>query len=146
MDDPRTIRLDEFLPHPTGSVWRALTEPELLAKWLMPNDFQPAVGHRFTFRTDPMPAANFDGTVHCEVLALEPGRMLRIAWRGGNGVDTTVTWTLAAEGTGTRLFLVHDGFDPDDPAAQFARRGMGAGWRSSKFRRMAECLDALPAA
>src|SRR5262249_37620569 len=64
----RAIRLDEFLAHPPARVWRALTDPDLLARWLMPNDFRPAAGHRFTFRTDPRPG--FDGIVHCEVLTL----------------------------------------------------------------------------
>ena len=39
------IELDEFLPHPPSKVWRALTEPDLIATWLMENDFQPVVGH-----------------------------------------------------------------------------------------------------
>ncbi|WTJ96518.1 SRPBCC domain-containing protein [Streptomyces sp. NBC_01537] len=73
-----------------------------MARWLMPNDFQPVVGHRFTFRTEPRPQQGFDGIVHCEVLELAPQRRLRIAWRGGR-LDTTVTWTLEPEGRGTRL-------------------------------------------
>ncbi|HEY2671370.1 MAG TPA: SRPBCC domain-containing protein, partial [Rugosimonospora sp.] len=68
--------------------------------------------------------------VHCRVLAIEPERLLRISWRGGP-LDTTVAWRLAPEGRGTRLFLEHDGFDPDDPAQQYARRIMGSGWSSS---------------
>ena len=55
------IRTDSFFPHPPEKVWRALIDPELLASWLMPNDFEPRVGHRFTFRTDPVPAHGFDG-------------------------------------------------------------------------------------
>ncbi|MFL6053299.1 MAG: SRPBCC domain-containing protein [Actinoallomurus sp.] len=86
----RTIRVDEFLAHPPARVWHALTDPAMLARWLMPNDFQPVVGHRFTFRTHPRPNSGFDGVVHCEVLALEPQRLLRISWRGGS-LDTTVT-------------------------------------------------------
>jgi uncharacterized protein YndB with AHSA1/START domain len=128
--DPRTVRVDEFLAHPPARVWRALTDPVLLAKWLMPNDFRPLVGHEFTFATDPRPDAGFDGVVHCRVLAIEPERLLRISWRGGP-LDTTVAWRLAPEGRGTRLFLEHDGFDPDDPAQQYARRIMGSGWSSS---------------
>jgi uncharacterized protein YndB with AHSA1/START domain len=129
MTDPRTIRVDEFLPHPPAHVWRALTDPVLLAKWLMPNDFRPVVGHRFTFLTDPRPNVDFDGVVHCEVLVVEPESLLRISWRGGS-LDSTVTWTLESEGRGTRLFLEHDGFDPDDPTQQFSRQIMGSGWRS----------------
>ena len=57
-------------PHPVDRVWEALTSSEALAAWLMPNDFKPAVGHRFTFRTKPAPG--FDGVVRCEVLELDP--------------------------------------------------------------------------
>ncbi len=66
------IETGAFLPHPPAKVWRSLTVPDLPASWLMPNDFRAEVGHRFTFRTDPVPAQGFDGIVHCEVLALEP--------------------------------------------------------------------------
>jgi uncharacterized protein YndB with AHSA1/START domain len=129
-EDATAIQVDQFLAHPPARVWRALTDPALLARWLMPNDFQPVVGHRFTFRTDPRPEVGFDGVAHCQVLAVEPERLLRISWRGGP-LDTTVTWRLAPEGRGTRLFVEHDGFDPGDPAQRFARRILGGGWRST---------------
>jgi uncharacterized protein YndB with AHSA1/START domain len=140
MTDARTIHVDEFLAHAPARVWKALTDPVLLAKWLMPNDFRAVVGHRFTFLTDPRPNVGFDGLVHCEVLAVEPERLLRISWRGGT-LDTTVTWTLAPEGRGTRLFLEHDGFDPDDPAQQFSRRIMDGGWRSKVMAAFRAALD-----
>jgi uncharacterized protein YndB with AHSA1/START domain len=140
MTDARTIHVDEFLAHPPARVWKALTDPVLLAKWLMPNDFRAVVGHRFTFLTDPRPNVGFDGVVHCEVLAVEPERLLRISWRGGT-LDTTVTWTLAPEGRGTRLFLDHDGFDPDDPTQQFSRRIMDGGWRSKVMAAFRAALD-----
>jgi uncharacterized protein YndB with AHSA1/START domain len=137
----RAIHVDQFLAAPPARVWRALTDPAVLARWLMPNDFEPVVGHRFTFRTEPRPADGFDGVVHCEVLAIEPERLLRIAWRG-NRLDTTVTWQLVPEGRGTRLLLTHDGFDPDDPAQQLARQVMGGGWRSHLMARLLQVLDA----
>jgi uncharacterized protein YndB with AHSA1/START domain len=140
--DAGTVRVDEFLAHPPARVWRALTDPGLLARWLMPNDFRPAVGHAFTFRTDPRPAAGFDGIVHCQVLAIEPERLLRISWRGGP-LDTTVTWTLVPEGRGTRLFLVHDGFDPGDPGQQLTRRILGQGWRSNVLAALQAALAGL---
>ena len=54
-----SIRVETIYAAPIGAVWRALTDPEELASWLMPNDFQPVVGHQFTFRTHPAPG--FDG-------------------------------------------------------------------------------------
>jgi uncharacterized protein YndB with AHSA1/START domain len=82
----------------------------------MPNDFAPVVGHRFNFRTRPI--GNFDGVVHCEVLACEPPRLLRYSWCGGSDadpakgsrLDTEVTWTLTPVAGGTHVRMEHDGF------------------------------------
>lgn len=145
-DDLRAIRLDQYLAHPPAKVWRALTEPELLARWLMPNDFRAEVGHRFTFTTHPRPNAGFDGVVYCQVLELDPERLLKISWSDGGKADWTVTWRLEAEGKGTRLFLDHEGFDPDDPVQQMSRRIMGGGWRSGHFRAIEAILEGLDAA
>lgn len=135
------IRLDEFLAHPPDRVWKALTDPALLTRWLMPNDFQPEIGHEFTFTTAPVPGTGFDGVIRCRVLELEPARRLRIAWHGGS-LQSTVTWRLEPEGTGTRLFLDHEGFDPADPAQQLAHRIMGSGWPSRVLPALARLLDA----
>ncbi|WP_433534691.1 SRPBCC family protein [Micromonospora sp. CA-249363] len=140
MSERGTIRVDQFLPHPPAKVWRALTDPDLIARWLMETDFVPVVGHRFTFRTAPRPG--FDGVVHCEVLDLDPQRLLRWSWRGGS-LDTVVTWTLAAESRGTRLFLEHSGFDPDDPLQQRTYALLDGGWRSHVWRRLTTVLDVL---
>lgn len=121
------IRTDTFLAFPPEKVWNALTDPELLATWLMPNDFEARVGHRFTFRTDPVPAQGFDGIVQYEVLELVRPERLRISWAGG-GIDTTVTWELVPEDRGTRLLLIHEGFDDRDPRQQQTRRILGGGW------------------
>jgi uncharacterized protein YndB with AHSA1/START domain len=51
MTDTCTFRTDQFLPYTPAQVWKALTDPDLLARWLMPNDFQLVVGHHFTFKT-----------------------------------------------------------------------------------------------
>ncbi|MEV6631827.1 SRPBCC domain-containing protein [Actinoplanes sp. NPDC051470] len=135
-----SIEVDQYLPHPPAKVWRALTDPERLARWLMPSDFAPVVGHGFTFRTEPRPG--FDGLVHCRVLDLEPERLLRWSWQNG-ALDSTVTWTLTGEGHGTRLFLRHDGFDPDDPFQQQAMQIMGGGWRTKIMRALEAELAAM---
>jgi uncharacterized protein YndB with AHSA1/START domain len=136
------IRTDAFLPHPPEKVWRALTDPGLLASWLMPNDFQARAGHRFTFCTDPVPAQGFDGIVHCEVLDLVAPELLRISWIAG-GLDTTVTWRLIPEGNGTRLLLSHEGFDENDPRQQVTMRLLGGGWSGHLTRRLEQTLAAL---
>ncbi|MBE1492043.1 SRPBCC family protein [Plantactinospora soyae] len=141
MTDVGVIRAGQFLPQPPVRVWHALTDAELLARWFMPNDFKPVLGHRFTFQAKPRPEQNFDGVVHCEVLELTPERLLRFAWRGGH-LDTTVTWTLTPEGRGTRLVVEHAGFDPDDPDQRLAFKIMGGGWRSHVLRGLADLLAA----
>jgi uncharacterized protein YndB with AHSA1/START domain len=131
-EDQTAIHVDEFLPHPPEKVWHALTDPGLMARWLMPNDFRLELGHRFTFHADPIPAAGFGGTGHAEVLGFDAGKMLKLAWRAApedpSRLDSTVTFRLEPEGTGTRLFIEHDGFDLSDPYQAASRRILGTGW------------------
>jgi uncharacterized protein YndB with AHSA1/START domain len=135
-----SIEVDQFLARPPGRVWAALTDPVLLARWLMPNDFKPVVGHVFTFRTEAVPQQGFDGIVHCEVLDLEPPRLMRFSWRGG-GLDTVVSWSLVPEGAGTRLLIRHDGFDDADPGQRTVMGILGGGWRGHLVRRLTALLD-----
>ncbi len=135
----RTIRIDYDLPYSPAKVWACLTESDLLARWLMPNDFRAEVGHRFTFRTDPIPAAGFDGIVRCEVLAVEPKKRLVYSWAGGN-IDTVVTWALDATPDGTLLHLEQDGFGPHDG---MAFDGLRQGWEKMKTGRILKVLAAL---
>ena len=105
---PRTITKTAWYPHPPARVWMALTDADALARWLMPNDFRPALGHTFTLRTEPAPG--FDGVVHCEVLELDEPRAMTWRWRGGP-VDTQVRFELEPERAGTRLRLTQSGFE-----------------------------------
>jgi uncharacterized protein YndB with AHSA1/START domain len=134
-----SIETDLFLPHSPERVWNALTDPSLLAQWLMPNDFEPVVGHRFTFTTQPVPAPKFEGIIHCEVLTLDPPRTMSISWKGGN-LDTTVTWRLAPEGIGTRLLLSHDGFDDSDASQLLTKKILGGGWNGHLAARLERIL------
>lgn len=101
------IRIERTYAHPREKVWRAVTTAELLARWLMPNDFEPTVGHRFTFTTDPAPG--FDGIVRCEVTEVREPERVAFTWVGGP-VDTLVTITLDEVEGGTRLVMVQSGF------------------------------------
>lgn len=135
----KTITVDYDLPGPPAKVWRALTEPALLARWLMDNDIKPEVGHQFMFRSKPW--GDWDGKVQCEILEVVPLERLRYSWRGGSGksaLDTVVTWTLAATPQGgTRLHLEHAGFTDGNVAAFDA---MGRGW-SEKQGALAELSE-----
>lgn len=106
-------------------VWRALTDSDLLAQWLMPNTFRLEEGAEFTFTTNPAPG--FDGVVRCRVIGFEEHRSLTYSWRGG-GVDTVVEWTLEPVGAGTRLRLCHRGFR--GLKGSLIRRILGGGWKS----------------
>jgi uncharacterized protein YndB with AHSA1/START domain len=139
----RSIEVDQYFPHPPETVWRALTEPALIARWLMPNDFAAAIGHRFTLRTEPVAQTGFGGVIECEVLELVPLHRLRISWNSVGSLESTVTWSLQAEGRGTRLLLEHAGFDPDDPNQLLAFQIMNGGWRSHVLRRLTEVLAAI---
>lgn len=121
------------LPHAPQKVWRALTDPALLAQWLLPvAGFRLEVGAAFTFQGEPQPG--WDASVRCQVLEIEAQRRLRYTWEDDD-LDTVVTFTLEPTASGTRLSLVHSGFGPDQ------RRNFGGaryGWK-----RMAEALAEL---
>ncbi len=107
-----SIRREITFPQPPEEVWRALTDSAVLAEWMYPNDFEPRVGHRFTFRVAPNPQANFDGIVHCEVLACAPPGELTYSWVAvGGEVDTRVSYRLEPDGSGTRVFFEQSGFE-----------------------------------
>ena len=109
----QTERLSfEFdLQHPPEKVWRALTDPVLLADWLLPVlDLELAPGAAFTFKTQAYPG--WDGTVNCRFVEIEAHRKLSYTW-SVPFLDTVVTFTLTPTESGTRLSLVQSGFRAD---------------------------------
>jgi len=107
----RDVKLEAFYPHSPEKVWRALTDKDAIAEWLMTaSDFEPRLGHKFSFRAKPQPG--WDGTVACEITEIIPLRRIAYTWKsGGNNIPTTmVTWTLEPEEGGTRVRLEHSGF------------------------------------
>lgn len=120
----KNLRFEALYPYPPEQVWAALTDSEAIEDWLMPNDFAPVVGHHFTFRTEPRPG--FDGIVQCEVLELEPPRRLAYSWKGG-GIETVVSYELAAEGGNTRMVMEHRGFA--GVRGLLISKVLGSGWK-----------------
>lgn len=113
-----SLAFDFDLEHSPEKVWRALTDPTLLAEWLLPVfGFELEPGAAFTFKTQPYPG--WDGTVNCRILEIEAPRKLSYTWVVGDEMelDTVVTFTLAATASGTRLSIVQSGFRPDQKQA-----------------------------
>lgn len=117
MSETLSVVVERDLPHPPSKVWRALTQPHLIAEWLMRNDFTPEPGRAFRLSADW-------GGVDGLVTAIEPERLLAYAWNTKD-LESVVTWTLEATGQGTRLRMEQTGFRPDQ---QPYYRGATAGW------------------
>ena len=122
------IRLVRDYPHPPSKVWRALTDPALIALWGMrPEGFAPAVGTRFKLMGKPNPG--WRGFVECEVLEAREPSVLRYSWIGNEReAPTRVTFSLEPHAGGTRLTFEHVGFTGVG-GFLLAKLMMGPGWK-----------------
>lgn len=112
-----TLSFEIELRHSPQKVWRALTEPELLKRWLLPvTGLKLEPGAAFTLNTQPV--GGWDGTVKCRVLEIDALKKLKYAWVVGDmELDTIVTFTLAPSDAGTRLSITQSGFKPHQKQA-----------------------------
>ena len=126
----KAIQREILIPQPPEQVWHALTDSATLAEWMFPNDFEPRVGHHFTFRVPPNPKMNFEGlVVRCQVLECQPPSMLTFSWSAGGPVENTrVCFRLEPAGDATRVFFEHSGFDVAHPFGEQAFKGAEFGW------------------
>jgi len=125
----RSIVIEREMPHPAEKIWRALTQGALIEEWLMKNDFQPVVGHKFNFRAAPIP--HWNGVTDCEVLLIEPNARLAYSWNASGeeaakGLKTVVTSTLTPTRGGTRVRMEQSGFRPEDGGFY---QGASYGWQ-----------------
>ncbi|MBS0532755.1 MAG: SRPBCC domain-containing protein [Proteobacteria bacterium] len=123
--EARSVVVEREFAHAPDKLWRALTQPHLIEEWLMKNDFAPVVGHRFNLRGD------WGGVLDCEVLAVEPGRVLSYTWNfthedSDYDLRSVVTFTLTPTAAGTHLRMEQAGFRPDQKQA-FG--GAKVGWQ-----------------
>jgi uncharacterized protein YndB with AHSA1/START domain len=121
--ETRSFVIEKELPHPAEKVWRALTQGPLIKEWLMDNDLEPVVGHRFNFCSTPMP--NWNGVIDCEVLVVEPNQKLSYSWHS-LGLESVVVWTLVATSGGTLVRMEQSGFRPDQDSYY---QGANYGWQ-----------------
>ncbi|AWC22002.1 SRPBCC domain-containing protein [Aminobacter sp. P9b] len=117
METTRSVVVERDFPYPPEKLWRALTQPHLIAEWLMNNDFTPEAGRRFTLSADW-------GQVDCEVETVEPNRALSYRW-DTKDLRSIVTWTLAPTATGTSLRMEQRGFTT---AQKSYFQGATVGW------------------
>lgn len=136
--DTRAVTVEREFAHAPEKLWRALTQPHLIAEWLMTNDFVPEVGHRFNLRGD------WGGVLDCEVLTVEPNRTLSYTWNFRHDdpafdLTSVVTFTLTPTAAGTHLRVEQEGFRPDQKQAFGGAR---LGWQ--KFLGNLEQVVARP--
>ena len=112
---PEGLDQEFALSAPPAKVWRALTEPALVTRWLLP-------------------AASV--AVRCEPLDAEPGRRVSYRWRDG-ALDSVVTFSIAPDGAGgTRLRVLHTA------APAVAMRGVSCALALNAGRRPVRLLAA----
>lgn len=103
------IEIEAELEQPPQTVWRALTEPALVETWLAPGAVPAELG----------------GPIDCELLEAEPPGYLRLAWRSADGRETSeVTFTVAQNGDGSRIRIVHAPQQVLEPANDVAAAPM----------------------
>lgn len=132
--ETRTVTVERDFSHPPQRLWRALTQPHLIAEWLMKNDFAPVPGHRFNL------SGEWGGVLDCEVLEVEPNETLSYTWNFANAdpafaLESVVVFSLTPIDGGTRLRMEQSGFRPDQKQA-FG--GAKMGWQGFFVK-----LDAL---
>lgn len=133
------IRIEQEYPFPPARVWLALTDSARLAEWLMPNDFEPRLGHRFQFRSRPMPG--WRGFVECEVIEIEAPRRLSYTWLGSADwkEPAVVRWTLEPIETGTRLLLEHTNLQ--EPWGRELQAMLSQGWRMMLEKKLRDAIE-----
>lgn len=100
------VKLDVFYPYPPERVWQVLTDRHALAAWMMDNDFEPKLGHKFQFRSQPLPGLTT--TIQCKVVELEEPTRLVYTWQESPTAEPSlVIWTLTTVPGGTQLRLKH---------------------------------------
>uniref|UniRef100_UPI003D932821 SRPBCC family protein n=1 Tax=Gordonia sp. B7-2 TaxID=3420932 RepID=UPI003D932821 len=143
--DPSLIDLAVFVERPPRVVWRALTEPELIAGWLSPViGFAPVVGTTFIVQVAVRDRP--DAEMACQVVAADEPGHLAYSWtdlRGNPPQRWMMDYRLLPHGRGTRLFWQMSGFDIADRYQRYARNGIERSWNRTLLPRLADVVNML---
>jgi len=129
-------------------VWHVLTTEGLVEQWLGCIGYRAEPGHVFYMQPDPdkRAAGDVSGATHCELLALDPPREMRFSWYYPETPRTEVSIRLSAIDGGTRVDLVHSGWDRFDATQIGAvRDALEGGWTSFVLPQLKRAAEAAPA-
>jgi uncharacterized protein YndB with AHSA1/START domain len=124
------VEQDEYIEAVPERVWQVMASEDGIKQWLGPSVYEAREGAAVRFDV------NHEGRQYVmsgEVTRCDPPRELAFTWReqevGQTGwpVPTLVTLTLTPEGSGTRVRLVHSGFEAL-PNAKVEHESYVQGW------------------
>ena len=136
------VDLTAFYPHPPARVWKALTEAPALSRWLMPSNFEPALGATFRFEEAGRHGVR---SIRCEIVDLEPERKLSYTWadEGEDEPPSVVAWTLQpTDDGGTRVRLQHQVMAAEAPYVSIE---LGLNWCHAMHVSLPEVLELIRA-
>lgn len=97
-----SVRLTRRYDAPLAEVWKALTEPQSLARWLgRPHELELAAGGALVVE---LPG---DGRVAATIRRVDPGRVLELDWRRDGEGASLVRFELTSQAGRTVLELEH---------------------------------------
>ncbi|HZZ36948.1 MAG TPA: SRPBCC domain-containing protein [Caulobacteraceae bacterium] len=117
-----------------AKVWAVLTGEGQVEKWLGCVGYRARPGADFYMQPDAARRKKGDiaGATHCEVLALEAPERFAFSWFLPGTPKTLVEIVVTPAASGSRVSLMHSGWDQFDPGEVAAvRDSLEAGWRSA---------------
>jgi|SRR5579872_3755347 len=127
-----TATMTRLIEHPPAVIWRALTEPGMLAQWLAPGRIELRQGGaaRLDF-------ADSGTVIDSQVSAFEPGRLLEYSWSSPGEPLRPVRWEVHATDEGTQLTLIQKTPLAEDPGRACA------GWEAH-LEMLQAALEGVP--
>ena len=133
-----------FINATSDKVWQGLTEPQNLARWMCTSpegacaDFNFVVGSTIVM-SDP-PSIPWDGEMIWRVVAVfEQSQVEYSFFHNLIGEETQLIFKLEEEGEGTRLQLLHSGFENTVGDVRKNRDAHDEGWKDHMTRLKGLC-------